>query len=155
MTENTSYDKTIENRQGGKKQILIGILKEVPVVQVACKRAGINRSTFYRWRNEDIDFLRRSNEAMREGIELINDMSESQILQLIKEKKLPAITFWLKNNSPRYGAKTASRGPASPIVELNPKEEALFYKALGKPQKTKHRNKLCRKKSPQKSYKAY
>lgn len=32
----------------------------------------------------------------------MNDLSESQLIQLIKEKKFPAISMWLKYHSPRY-----------------------------------------------------
>jgi len=124
------------------KDAVIKALKEMPVIQIACKRAGVSRATYYRWRTEDEDFLQQSNEAANEGREFICDMSESQIIKSIQEGKLPACTLWLKHNSPRYGADTTSRGPISPIVELTPEEEKLFEKALG----------LSSKKIKQKNY---
>jgi hypothetical protein len=36
--------------------------------------------------------------ALAEGVALVNDMSESQLLTLIKEKNYPAISFWLKRH---------------------------------------------------------
>jgi len=120
----------IEERQGKDKQAMIEALKETPIIQVACKRAGIGRATYYRWKMEDGNFARECDTALREGIEFINDMSESQIIQLIKERKLPAINLWLKSNNPRYGGKTAYRPPIFTAADLSPEEEKLFKKAL-------------------------
>lgn len=105
MDEQNSYNKTIKDRQEKSKEELISILKEMPIIQVAVKRAGISRDTYYRWRRDDDKFLRQSEEALTQGVEYINDMSESQLIALIKEKKMPAIAMWLRNNNERYGAK--------------------------------------------------
>ncbi len=120
----------VEERTEKDKLALLETLKEMPIIQVACKRAGISRATYYRWRNEDEEFARASEGSFKEGVEFINDMSESQIIQLIKEKKLPAIALWLKNNNPRYGAKSISRMSPSPLATLTIDEEKLFKKAL-------------------------
>ena len=96
---------TVEERTEKDKGALVEILKEMPIIQVACKRAGIGRATYYRWRTEDTRFRRDSNLSLEEGIEFINDMSESQLITLIKEKKMPAISMWLKNNHHRYSGK--------------------------------------------------
>ena len=123
-------NKIVEERQEKDKQAVVEALRETPIIQVACKRAGIGRATYYRWKIEDSDFARECDSALREGIEFINDMSESQIIQLIKEKKLPAIIMWLRNNNPRYGGKMAPRSPAVAAAELSPEEEKIFKKAL-------------------------
>jgi hypothetical protein len=119
------------------KDTIIKELKEMPIIQVACKRAGVSRATYYRWKTEDEDFSQHSNKAMNEGREFICDMSESQIIKSIREGKLPACVLWLKHNDPRYGADTMSRVPASPIIELTPEEEKLFEKALALSSKNK------------------
>jgi Helix-turn-helix of insertion element transposase len=77
-------------------------LRSVPIIEVACKKANIARATYYRWRNEDPDFLRESEDALEDGIALINDMTESQLIGLIKEKKFQAVQFWLKHNHNRF-----------------------------------------------------
>jgi len=77
-------------------------LKSVPIIEVACKKANIARATYYRWRNEDPDFLRESEDALEDGIALINDMTESQLIGLIKEKKFQAVQFWLRHNHSRF-----------------------------------------------------
>jgi hypothetical protein len=77
-------------------------LRSVPIIEVACKKANIARATYYRWRNEDPDFLRESEDALEDGIALINDMTESQLIGLIKEKKFQAVQFWLRHNHSRF-----------------------------------------------------
>ena len=120
----------IEERQEKEKLALLAVLKEMPIVEVACKRVGISRGTFYRWQQEDKIFKRQSMDAMDQGIEFINDMSESQIIQLIKKEKMPAIAMWLKHNSKRYGAKGRSYTPIASTDDLTPDEEKIVLEAL-------------------------
>ena len=134
---------SVEERQQKDKEVLIETLKEMPIIQVACKRAGISRATYYRWRSEDKNFRRTSEDAMEQGYAFINDMSESQVITLIKEKKMPAITLWLKHHHARYGAKSQSYTSLSSSAELSPDEERMLLEALaltsGKPVgNTKH-----------------
>ena len=131
----------IEERQDKDKRAMVEALKEMPIIQVACKRAGIGRATYYRWKMEDGNFAKECDVALREGIEFINDMSESQIVQLIKERKLPAINLWLRFNNPRYGGKTAPRSPVLMAADLSPEEERLFKKALALSAETPRKNK--------------
>jgi hypothetical protein len=84
------------------KERLLGHLKSIPIIEVACKKAAIGRATYYRWRQEDAEFMRLSEDALAEGIEMINDMTESQLISLIKEKKFQAVQFWLRHNHSRF-----------------------------------------------------
>ena len=127
---NPAYEKTVDERQSELKVKLIATLKELPIIQAACTRAGISRDTYYRWRQEDKIFKRESQDALSHGIEFVCDMSESQLISLIKEKKMPAIAMWLKHNSPRYGSKTKSHTPVNMTEELTPEEEKLMIDAL-------------------------
>ena len=123
-------NKTVEERQEKDKHFLVEALKEMPIVQIACKRAGVSRATYYRWRKEDKDFLRQSEDAMVQGFEFINDMSESQIVTLIKEKKLQAMVIWLKHHHPRYGSKVRSYSPVTQREDLTPEENSILLEAL-------------------------
>ncbi len=77
-------------------------LKHVPIVQVACERCGLSRQSVYRWRQEDPEFESLMNRALSEGEMLVNDMCESQLLSLIKDKNFSAVRFWLTQRHPKY-----------------------------------------------------
>lgn len=113
-----------------EKKLLLDALKEMPVIQIACKKAGVSRATYYRWKQEDTDFSGKCDESLSVGIEFVNDMSESQKIQLIKEKKMPAIVWWDKHNNPKYGAKRMLKRSRVSQEKLSPEDEALFKKAL-------------------------
>ncbi len=83
-------------------------LRKVPIVQVACEKVGISRNTIYRWLKEDKQFAKDFAEAEEAGVEFVNDMSESQLLQLIKDRKFPAIRLWLTNHHKRFATKPLS-----------------------------------------------
>jgi transposase-like protein len=123
-------NSTTEERKESDKQSLVETLKEMPIIQIACKKSGISRATYYRWRQEDKNFLRQSEDAMAQGFEFINDMSESQVVTLIKEKKLPAIALWLKHHHPRYGSKIRSYSPVTSREDLTPEENSILLEAL-------------------------
>jgi hypothetical protein len=129
MTE-TAYEKTVKKRLEDDKKKLIATLKELPVILAACKRVNVARDTYYRWYREDSEFRRDSDEAISQGIEFISDMSETQLISLIREEKMPAIAMWLKHNRPRYGGKNVRR-PITGVPELTPEEEKLFKEFLG------------------------
>jgi transcriptional regulator of acetoin/glycerol metabolism len=46
-------ESVIQERQKHEKNALIEALKEMPIVQIACKKAGVGRATYYRWLQED------------------------------------------------------------------------------------------------------
>ena len=113
------------------KNLLLDCLRKTPIIQIACEKSGISRATYYRWRSEDEDFRKASDEAIREGESFINDMSESQIISLIKEKNWQAIQFWLRNNSPKYADKIKVEANIKQLDEkLTPEQEAIVRKAL-------------------------
>lgn len=110
----------IEERQENDKQAIVEALKEMPIARVACKRAGVSRATYYRWRNEDKNFLQQCYEAISIGIESINEMSDSQLISLIGEKSLQAIKWWQQHNHERYGAKIKPHYSIETLRNLNP-----------------------------------
>ncbi len=84
---------------------LIKELSEMPIVQFVCRKVGISRATYYRWRKEDRRFTITTNKALLEGSFHINDLAESQLICLIKEKNMPAINFWLRHHHKAYSNK--------------------------------------------------
>jgi ACT domain-containing protein len=113
------------------KQQVIDQLKFNPIVQIACQKSGVSRATFYRWRSEDKDFKKQTETAIKDGVLLINDLAESQLLAAIKEQNLTAIIFWLKNHHTDYADKIQVSTDQKPIDNnLTPEEEKLVKKAL-------------------------
>ena len=92
------------------KELLLEQLKKTPIVQVACEKMGVGRATYYRWRKENVAFAKEADESLAEGLLLVNDMAESQLISAIKDKNLGAIVFWLKNHHQDYGNKLELTG---------------------------------------------
>lgn len=105
-------------------------LRKIPIIQVACEKTDVSRNSVYRWRKEDPEFCKKMDQAMSDGVAFVNDMSESQLLTLIKEKSYPAINFWLRHRNDNYKNKVEFSGTVSAINELSPEQEKLVKKAL-------------------------
>jgi hypothetical protein len=115
-----------------QKDLLLSHLRTVPIVEMACKRTRISRATFYRWCQDDEDFKESVENAKVDGVEYINDISESQLISLIKEKKYQAIALWLKNNHKRFMSeeKKDMLVRAQRKIELNAEQKELLKEAL-------------------------
>jgi hypothetical protein len=103
----------------------------MPIVKVACEKIGIGHSTYYRWIKEDKKFFKDANEAISDGEQLINDLSESQLISLIKDKNFPAINLWLRQHHPKYANKISIEAKIHEDDSLTPEQEALIRETLG------------------------
>lgn len=104
-------------------------LAKVPIVQVACEKTGVSRNSVYRWRKEDKKFQQKMDTALVEGVALVNDMSETQMLTMIKEKNWPAISFWLRHRNDNYKDKIEVTTKEIP-QELTPSQAKIVKNAL-------------------------
>ena len=111
------------------KQQFFDELRKVPIIQVACERAGISRQTIYRWRRDDRVFAKEMDKAMEDGVAFVNDMSESQLLTMIKEKNWSAISFWLRHRNSNYKNKIEVTTKED-IEELTPSQQKIVKQAL-------------------------
>lgn len=114
-------------------------LRKIPIVQVACEKVGVSRNSVYRWRNEDEEFRKEMEAALADGEALVNDMSESQLLSLIREKNWSAISFWLRHRNPKFRERVELTAKIeNQNVPLSPEQEADLKLALtlGLPQKS-------------------
>jgi predicted DNA binding protein len=105
-------------------------LARVPIVQVACEKTGVSRNSVYRWKREDKEFSEAMDEALAKGEALVNDMSESQLLTLIKEKNFSAIRFWLNHRHAKYKDKLEVTTKQQDSGELTPTQAEVVRKAL-------------------------
>ena len=114
-----------------QKIALIENLKKVPIVQIACEKTGISRATYYRWRKASIEFVKATDQAIAEGVLMINDLAESTLLSTIKDKNITSTIFWLKNRHQAYKPKIELSGTVTANNEkLTKQQENLIKTAL-------------------------
>jgi predicted DNA binding protein len=113
------------------KNLLLISLKQIPIIELACKKSNISRATFYRLKKQNKDFAEAVNEAIVEGEGLITDMSESQLIALIKDKNFQAIQLWLKHHHHKYNDRIEITGNLSIEDEkLTDEQSAIVKQAL-------------------------
>lgn len=121
----------MSRNQHKDKERFLDKLARTPIVEVACKQAGLPRTTYYRWRKEDEDFATACDEAIETSSDLINDLAESQLISAIKEKNLGAITFWLKHHHKTYHTRVEVNARIEAIQqELTPEQVETVSQAL-------------------------
>lgn len=113
------------------KTLFLEHIRRIPIIQVACEKVGVARSSVYRWRDEDEEFRKELEDALAEGEILINEMSESQLISLIRDKSWQAISFWLRKRSPKFRDRVEVTGNIeSRQNELTPEQQAVVTEAL-------------------------
>lgn len=78
----------------------------MPVIEVACQKVGVGRSTYYRWLKEDKEFRASVEDALGYGRDRMNDMAESVVIKKVSEGDLGASKYYLGHNHPNYHAKS-------------------------------------------------
>lgn len=118
------------NQETDKKKLLVCLAK-TPIVEAACKQAGLPRSTYYRWRKEDEAFANRCDETLELSIGRVNDLAESQLINAIKDRNMTAITFWLKHHHGAYESRLRLDGKLGiDTGELTPEQMVVVERAL-------------------------
>lgn len=112
------------------KDLFLEQVRKLPIIQVVCEKVGIARSTLYRWRDEDEQFRKDLEAALAEGEGLINDMSESQLISLIKDRNYPAISFWLRHRNPKFRERLEVNATVKAVEQLTPEQESTVRQAL-------------------------
>lgn len=96
---------TLEKKAQESKKDILEQLSKTPVIIAAIQASGVGRSTYYKWRKEDLDFEKSADDAIKEGRKFVNDIAISKLMQLINDGCLTAIIFWLKNNHTWFAEK--------------------------------------------------
>lgn len=121
--------KDIQDRTAQNRQLMLEQLKKTPVVQICCEKLGVSRSTYYRWREEDKEFAKLADQALAEGVSLINDMAESQLLSAIRDRNISAIFYWLNHRHSAYSNKLEVTTKIKDET-LSPEQQEIITKAL-------------------------
>jgi len=128
---NEKWSKSIQARITQNKAKLLEEFRKMPILQIALERAGVkSRSTYYEWREKDKAFAKQADKAIGEGEALITDMSESQLISMIREKYFPAVQLWLRQHHPKYAAKVEVTAHVTKKDELTPEQQEIVRKAL-------------------------
>jgi hypothetical protein len=88
--------------KGKIKQKLLKEIAKFGNVYLSCQKIGIDKATYYRWKDGDEKFKKLADRAEEMGRENIGEVAEYSLLQNIKEKNQRAIEFALVNISKRY-----------------------------------------------------
>ena len=88
-----------KSRHIKKESLLKSLEQSLGVVTVACKKAEVPRSTYYKWLNEDSDFKREVEDI--ENIAL--DFAESQLFKQIQGGNPTSTIFYLKTKAKDRG----------------------------------------------------
>jgi len=124
-------DLTIKKRIAKEKEAVLENLKKTPIVQLAVKNAGVGRTTYYSWCKQDKKFAQAAKEAMYSGYLFVNDIAESQLFSLIKDKKIEAIRLWLRHHHPTYTEKLEIKGNIThESKELTKEQKKIIKQAL-------------------------
>jgi hypothetical protein len=114
-----------------QKLAFIEHLKKTPILQFAVERTGISRATYYRMRQQSPEFAKAVDDSLAEGVLLVNDLSESQLIALIKDRKFQAISMWLTHNHKRYAPRLELSGKITQESEgLSLEQKAVIRAAL-------------------------
>jgi len=90
------------------KNKLLRELEKGGNVYLTCLKTNINRSTYYRWKNEDKEFKSKADRAERQGRKNNCDIAEQALMLNVRDKKMDAIKYLLSHHSPRYKTKNSS-----------------------------------------------
>lgn len=90
-----------------KKQFLKE-LEESGNIYRSCRKLGIDRSTFYRWKENDKGFKNEAKKAEKIGRSNNCDIGESYLMANVRKGEMKAIKYFLRFNSERYKGKETS-----------------------------------------------
>ena len=88
-----------KSRHIKKESVLKALEQSLGVVNMACKKADVPRSTFYKWMKEDDDFAQQVQDI--DNIAL--DFVESQLHRQIADNSTAATIFYLKTKGKKRG----------------------------------------------------
>ena len=89
----------INKKQQTKNALVEALTQTLGVVTSACRIVGINRTTFYKYYNEDTKF----RDTVKDIQEVAIDFVESKLYEQIKDSNTTATIFYLKTKGKHRG----------------------------------------------------
>ena len=94
------------------KKCFLEALKENHIVLATCRKTGISKSAYYRWRQSDPKFAKAADAAIDEGVQLVNDAAESNVVMGVKDRDDEMTKFWLTHRHPAFSSRLIQAGAA-------------------------------------------
>lgn len=124
-------ESVMKQNQAIAKKELIAQLQEMPIIEVACRRAGVARATYYRWLQKDTEFAEQCRAALEHSTQAVSDIAEAKLIAAIQAGNLSAISFWLRHHHKSYRAKLDIQGTIRhQATILNDEQSRLVERAL-------------------------
>jgi len=121
----------IEQNKAIAKDHMVKQLQDMPIVEIACRRAGVPRATYYRWLRSDADFAEKCRAALEHSTQAVSDIAEAKLISAIQEGNMSAISFWLRSRHPAYQTKVNVQGTINHRTEILTDEQSqLVERAL-------------------------
>jgi hypothetical protein len=93
------YSSVADRQAEAKASFLLVLEKSLGIVQTACKKAQISRTTFYTWKKSDPDFAAAVEEVQNVAL----DFAEEALFKAIQEGNISGIIFYLKTKGKDRG----------------------------------------------------
>ena len=94
-------------------------------------RKSVSRDLLFTAGGSKAKSLRKDMEkAIDEGEALINEMGESQLISLIRDKNFPAVRFWLTHRNPKFRERVEVTANFQGQEELSKEQKTVVREAL-------------------------
>lgn len=124
-----TYPMALNKRRTRKE--LIQELEKNYLLQPACSKLGLTRSTVYRWMKEDQEFDQAVRLAQSMGRRYMSDYTESKLFKNIESQNQRSIEFWLKNNNEHYKSRDRAADKIIESLSQQLKESRSALSAVG------------------------
>lgn len=102
---------------------MIEFLKDNPIIQIACQKMKISRSTHYEWCKKDLVYRAKVAEALLQGVNIVNDVAEHTLISAIKNGDTRISRYWLEHHHPAYATRPLQKHVERLIIKPGMNEE--------------------------------
>lgn len=111
---------------------MLEMLRKYPIIEAACSKAGISRSTHYEWMKKDARYSADVEQATRASIDTVTDIAESNIIEGIKKGDYKCSAFWLIHRHMAYKKRNDLEDTKTEKLLIKPPPSERFIAAVRK-----------------------